>query len=105
MRWLDVPSLAAAPRRGVASDKPNGALARVRHVFLDDLGVAVVQNARPARGLDELRSALDHAVTLARLAGFDFAGAGHLEALFSARLGFHFRHFALCPYNSIAAPQ
>ena len=73
------------------------ALPRVGHVLLDDLGIAIVEDAGAARFLDELGRALDHAVTLARLARLDFAGRGHLEALFSARFGFHFWHFAMVP--------
>src|SRR5829696_6362651 len=44
---------------------------------------------------DLLLGPLDHAVALAGHAGFHLASGGDLEALFGARLGLEFGHFAL----------
>ena len=61
---------------------------------LSEAGIALTQNAGTPRVAHELRGTLDHAVTLTRLAGFDLAGRGHLEALLGATLGLQLGHFA-----------
>src|SRR5437588_1746530 len=66
-----------------------------QEVFLDVIAVGLEQHVGPAQLADLLFGALDHAVALARLRIEDLAGAGHLEALFSARFGLHLGHLAL----------
>lgn len=102
-------SVASGRLRGAESEATNNRARhspRIRHVLLDDLRIRLVQHACAARGLDELRRAFDHAVTLTGLTGFDLAGRRHLEALFGAALGLHFRHFAcVLVHRSRAAPD
>src|SRR3989304_10370886 len=64
-------------------------------VFLDVVAVGLEQHAGAAMLADLLGGPLDHAVTLAGLLVFYLAGAGDLEALFSARFGLQLGHFAL----------
>src|SRR5262245_15392322 len=70
----------------------------IRHVLLDDAGIALVQHHRAARLAYELRCPLDHAVTLALGLRLDLAGAGALEAFLGAALGLQLGHFA-CPFS------
>src|SRR5438874_10416723 len=66
-----------------------------QEIFLDVIAVGLEQHVGAAQLADLLFGALDHAVALARLRIEDLAGAGHLEALFSARFGLHLGHLAL----------
>src|SRR5512142_2268276 len=78
----------------------------VRHpVFLDVVAVGLEQPARAAVFADRLGGPLDHAVALAGLLVFDLAAGRDLEALFSARFGLHFGHFALLSARLRASPR
>src|SRR6266576_2244890 len=66
-----------------------------QEIFLDVIAVGLEQHVGAAQLADLLFGALDHAVALARLRIEDLAGAGHFEALFSARFGLHLGHLAL----------
>src|SRR3954463_3565858 len=67
---------------------------RVRHPALDALGFGGAHRRGAAQLTDLLVRALNHAVALARLAVLDLAGRGEPKALFGARFGLHFGHFA-----------
>src|SRR6185503_19133099 len=67
---------------------------RVWHPALHALGFGCTHGRGAAQVADLLVRALDHAVALARLAVLDFAARGEPEALFGARFGLHFGHFA-----------
>src|SRR5262245_22230384 len=68
----------------------------VRHpILLDVVAVGLEQHVGAAQLPDLLLGPLDHAVALARLGIQHLAGAGDLEALFSARLGLDLGHLAL----------
>src|SRR5262245_56147412 len=64
-------------------------------VLLDVVAVGLEQHAGAAQLPDLLLGPLDHAMALARLGKQHLAGAGNLEALFSARLGLDLGHLAL----------
>src|SRR5580704_15687705 len=57
-------------------------------VFLDSVAVGLEHHLGAAMLSDLLGGPLDHAVALARLGKQHLAGAGDLEALLGARLGF-----------------
>jgi hypothetical protein len=64
-------------------------------VLLHVVAVRFEHDIRAAKVPDLLIRAFDHTVALAALGVDHLAGAGDLEALFSARLGLKLGHFAL----------
>src|SRR6201998_3334482 len=64
-------------------------------ILFDVVAVGLEQHVGAAQLANLLFGALDHAVAFARLRVEDFASAGHLEALFRARLGLDLGHLAL----------
>src|SRR5512132_4128064 len=82
--------LAAAGRCGGPQVSPVG-----QKEFFDLLAVGLEQHGGAAQLADLLVSALDHAVTLARLLVEHVPARGHFEALFCAGFGLELGHLAL----------
>src|ERR1700733_2419073 len=71
-----------------------------QEILLDVVAVGLEQHARAAKLTNLLLGSLDHAVAFAGVGGHHFAGASHLEALFSARLRLQLGHLALLCRNT-----
>src|SRR5260363_421875 len=76
-----------------------------QEVLLDVVAVGLEQHTGAAELTDLLLRPLDHAVALAALGVHDLASGGHLEALFSARLGLQLGHLALLLHSTKIAPR
>src|ERR1700739_3056324 len=74
-------------------------------ILFDIVAVGLEQHVGAAQLADLLLGPLDHAVALAGLLVQNLPGAGHLEALFGARLALDLGHLALLSPGTNSRPR